>query len=120
MTTAISASGPSRRSAAQYWLWAVIVVSLPAVVPLAFLPLAKAPFEGVPSFLRAVVFFVFDVGLASKYFSASATCLALCGAVWKGVSWRTKLALVAIAAVSWPAAIHVTNVLTSCFGKASL
>jgi len=120
MRTATFAKGPSRWSAAQCWLWAVTVVSLPAFVPLAFLPLAKAPLEGVPPFLRAVAFCVFDVGLVSKYFSASATCLALCGAFWRGVSWRTKVALVAIAALSWPAAIHVTNVLTSCFGEASL
>jgi hypothetical protein len=101
-------------------MWSVIALSIPAVISLALLPLARAPFERVPAGLRTLLFLAFDVGLVSKYFSICAACLALMGILWKGVSTGMKAALLSIAGLSWLAAIHVSNVLTSCFGGARL
>lgn len=114
------ANGPKRPSVERFWVWAVLCLSVPGLVSLGLLPLARTPFERVPESVRSLVYFAFNVGLVSKYISLGATCLALLGLLWRGVGWWTKAGLLALAVLSWFAAVHAGDVLASCFGSMHL
>jgi hypothetical protein len=74
------------------------------------------PFERLPESVRPLVYFAFDVGLVSKYFSFGAAFVALLGLLWRGLSWRVKVGLLVIAVLSSLAAVYAGNDLTSCLG----
>lgn len=107
-------------SAERYWAWVVFCLSLPGLASLGLLPLARTPFERVPESMRSLVYFAFNVGVASKYISLGAALVALLGFLWRGVGWRAKASLLALAVLSWLAAIYAGDVLASCFGAMHL
>jgi hypothetical protein len=66
------------------------------------------------------VYVAFRVGVASRYISVGAALLALLGLAWRGVGWQAKASLLAVAVLSWFAAVFAGDVLASCFGRMAL
>jgi len=114
--SAAEARDPKRSRLERFLIWAVIGLSLPGLAALGLLPLASMPFESITESMRPVVYLAFEGGLISRYFSLAAGCLALLTTLWANTGWRVKVGLLAVAAVSWLAAVYAGNVLASCFG----
>lgn len=117
---ATRANDPKHSSLERHWVWAVLCLSVPGLVSLGLLPLARTPFERIPESARSLVYFAFNVGLVSKHISLCAAFVALLGVLWRGVGWWTKTGLLALAGLSWLAAVHAGDVLARCFGEMHL